>query len=91
MQCRFAATDHQRTDADKILSGFLVLGFQLAIFVVKVVERSPVGVGDDVAVGAEDVKVAEAADGPLPSEHFSASEVKPRSRRGAGGHGSLTW
>ncbi|MBQ2598257.1 MAG: helix-hairpin-helix domain-containing protein [Bacteroidales bacterium] len=59
---------------------FLVLGFQLAIFVVKVVERSPVGVGDDVAVGAEDVKVAEAADGPLPSEHFSASEVKARSR-----------
>ena len=59
---------------------FLVLGFQLAIFVVKVVERSPVGIGDDVAVGAEDVKVSEAADGPLPSEHFSASEVKARSR-----------
>ena len=63
---------------------FLVLGFQLAIFVVKVVERSPVGVGDDVAVGAEDVKVAEAADGPLPSEHFSASEVKARSREVSG-------
>ena len=63
---------------------FLVLGFQLAIFVVKVVERSPVGVGDDVAVGAEDVKVSEAADGPLPSEHFSASEVKARSREVSG-------
>ena len=63
---------------------FLVLGFQLAIFVVKVVERSPVGVGDDVAVGAGDVKVSEAADGPLPSEHFSASEVRARSREVSG-------
>lgn len=50
---------------------FLVLGFQIAFFVVKVMERSPVGAGDD--------ETAEAADGPLSGEHFSASEAEARS------------
>ena len=60
-------SDMRRENQDKLsktaASGlvalvFLVLGFQLAIFVVKVVERSPVGVGDDVAVGVEDFNVS---------------------------------
>lgn len=65
---------------------FLILGFQLAIFVVKVVERPPVGAGDDgvavaggdgAAIGGDEAD--EAADGRSSREHFSASGRNARS------------
>lgn len=68
---------------------FLVLGFQLAVFVVKVVERSPVVAGDDATVVAGDGGVdVKRDDGrnvmPVPTGHpeAPADKTAPRSRLG---------